>query len=67
MKLELIPTLQYMDVSHEMTKRARLICEQLLDNYVAHDMVVILLTTITNLCCRSLNGIPQQVGVMCQF
>lgn len=61
MKLDLIPTLQYMDASRDMTLRARLICEELLCNYVAHDMIVTILTTVTKLCCRSLTDIPKQV------
>ena len=62
MKLELIPTLQYMDGSRDMVTKARSICEDLLDNYVAHDMIVTILTTVTKLCCRSLSDISRQVG-----
>ncbi|XP_067938962.1 integrator complex subunit 7-like [Watersipora subatra] len=64
MKLDLIPTLQYMDASQEMTQQARLICENLLDNYVAHDMVVTLLSTLTNLACRSLSDISEQLELL---
>jgi len=35
MKLQLIPTLQYMDASQAMTLKAKAICENLLDNYVS--------------------------------
>lgn len=67
MKLELIPIMQYMDGSQSMTMRARSICEELLDSYVAHDMVVTILSTLTRLCCRVLSGVSQQVGSVSTF
>lgn len=61
MKLELIPTLQYMDGTEAMTLKASSICCQLLDSYAAHNMIETVLTTLTKLYCRSLTHISQQV------